>query len=157
MQVMRVLYDRYGETGEGVPENGVQAVAAELTDLDLDAFFEEALQRHRRCHVGATVGLWTAWVSTPCCAPRGHEGPRRQGGQGQGIHWADRGDLGVLLRPSGTKDSSFSTTAPPCMPVWHRATTIIAMNHIKAGADLPRPRWAKMAGSRGRPPRLPAR
>ena len=41
--VMRVLYERYGETGEGVPEDGVQAVAAELTDLDLSAFFEEAL------------------------------------------------------------------------------------------------------------------
>ena len=33
--VMRRLYERYGETGNGVPEDGVQAAIAKLTDLDL--------------------------------------------------------------------------------------------------------------------------
>ena len=50
--VMRVLYDRFGETGKGVPENGIQAVVAELTELDVTEFFEEALH-------GTGDALWS--------------------------------------------------------------------------------------------------
>ncbi|MGA7981052.1 MAG: PDZ domain-containing protein [Chromatiaceae bacterium] len=41
--VMRALWVRYGKTGVGVPERGVEALAAEVTSLDLDAFFAQAL------------------------------------------------------------------------------------------------------------------
>jgi predicted metalloprotease with PDZ domain len=37
--VMRALWRRYGQTGIGVPEDGVEAMAAELSGLDLGAFF----------------------------------------------------------------------------------------------------------------------
>jgi predicted metalloprotease with PDZ domain len=41
--VMRELWSRYGRTGVGVPERGVEAVAAEVSGLDLDAYFAAAL------------------------------------------------------------------------------------------------------------------
>ena len=39
--VMRALWRRYGQTGIGVPEDGVQTLAAELSGLDLDTFFRD--------------------------------------------------------------------------------------------------------------------
>lgn len=41
--VMRALWQRYGRTGIGVPERGVEAVATEISGLDLDGFFAQAL------------------------------------------------------------------------------------------------------------------
>lgn len=41
--LMRVLWQRYGMTAEGVPEQGVQAVAEELAGQPLEAFFQMAL------------------------------------------------------------------------------------------------------------------
>lgn len=41
--VMRVLWQRYGKTGVGVPERGIQPVAEELLGESLDAFFQHAL------------------------------------------------------------------------------------------------------------------
>lgn len=42
--VMRALWKRYGETGEGVPEDGVERLAEEISGLDLRTFFERALR-----------------------------------------------------------------------------------------------------------------
>jgi predicted metalloprotease with PDZ domain len=41
--VMRALWQRYGQGGDGVPERGVEALAAEVSGLELDGFFEHAL------------------------------------------------------------------------------------------------------------------
>lgn len=38
--VMRECWKRYGETGEGVPERGLESIAQSLTGLDLQEFFE---------------------------------------------------------------------------------------------------------------------
>jgi len=37
--LMRTLWERYGETGIGVPENGIEAIASELAGRDLGDFF----------------------------------------------------------------------------------------------------------------------
>ena len=42
-EVMRVLWQRHGRTGDGVPERGVEAIAAEVSGLDLSGFFDHAL------------------------------------------------------------------------------------------------------------------
>jgi predicted metalloprotease with PDZ domain len=39
--VMRALWERHGKTGVGVPEGGVETIAAELSGLDLGAFFRD--------------------------------------------------------------------------------------------------------------------
>ena len=41
--VMRACWERYGETGEGMPEHGFETVCAELSDLDLSGFFADAV------------------------------------------------------------------------------------------------------------------
>lgn len=41
--LMRVLWQRYGQTGEGVPENGIQAAAEGLIGAPMADFFEPAL------------------------------------------------------------------------------------------------------------------
>lgn len=41
--LMRALWQRHGRTGEGVPERGIEALANEVTGLDLDDFFALAL------------------------------------------------------------------------------------------------------------------
>jgi predicted metalloprotease with PDZ domain len=38
--VMRECWQRYGETGEGMPERGLESVAAEVSGLDLREFFD---------------------------------------------------------------------------------------------------------------------
>jgi len=41
--VMRALWERHGRTGEGIAERGVQALAAQVTGLDLGDFFASAV------------------------------------------------------------------------------------------------------------------
>jgi predicted metalloprotease with PDZ domain len=42
--VMRALWERYGRAGVGVPEDGVERVAMEVSGLDLRPFFDAALR-----------------------------------------------------------------------------------------------------------------
>jgi len=42
--VMRALWQRHGEPGIGVPEDGIEAIAAELLGEDLTAFFDRAVR-----------------------------------------------------------------------------------------------------------------
>lgn len=42
--VMRALWERHGRTGDGVAEDGVERLVAEVTGLDLTPFFEAALR-----------------------------------------------------------------------------------------------------------------
>jgi len=42
--VMRLLWQRYGRTGVGVPEDGVEAIAAEVAGVSLQGFFDQALR-----------------------------------------------------------------------------------------------------------------
>jgi predicted metalloprotease with PDZ domain len=39
-EVMRTCWERYGETGEGMPERGLESVAQSVSGLDLGEFFE---------------------------------------------------------------------------------------------------------------------
>ena len=46
--VMRALWRRYGRPGIGVPEDGVERLAEEVTGVRLRTFFDRALRSHRR-------------------------------------------------------------------------------------------------------------
>lgn len=43
-EVMGALWRRYGQTGVGVPEDGVERLAAEISGMDLGAFFDQAVR-----------------------------------------------------------------------------------------------------------------
>jgi predicted metalloprotease with PDZ domain len=58
--VMRALWERHGRPGVGVPERGIEAIAAEVTGLDLDGFFTRALDTAEDLDLAAllaTVGV----------------------------------------------------------------------------------------------------
>ncbi len=42
--VMRVAWDRWGETGEGMPEDGLETLSAEVSGLDLEDFFDATVR-----------------------------------------------------------------------------------------------------------------
>ena len=42
--VMRVAWQRWGETGEGMPEDGLEVLSAEVSGLDLEDFFDAAVR-----------------------------------------------------------------------------------------------------------------
>ena len=58
--VMRTLWERYGKTGLGVPENGIETLAAQVAGTSLRAFFDRALRTTDELplkQVLATVGV----------------------------------------------------------------------------------------------------
>lgn len=58
--LMRALWERHGKPGIGVPEQGVEALAAEVTGLDLADFFAQALDSTGDLDLGgllATMGV----------------------------------------------------------------------------------------------------
>ncbi|MEN0068066.1 MAG: PDZ domain-containing protein [Myxococcota bacterium] len=135
--VMRALYARFGETGKGVPEDGIPAVVAELTDLDLRAFFDEALHGIGDALWERLIGLLDRAGIDAALRPR--EGTKDRGGKpgkAKEADWADRGDLGVLLRP-GDPTVRFVLDDSPAM---HAGVApgdqIVALNHLKADATL---------------------
>ena len=42
--VMRVAWERWGETGDGMPEDGLEVLAAEVSGLDLEDFFDATVR-----------------------------------------------------------------------------------------------------------------
>jgi len=137
-EVMRVLYERFGETGQGVPENGIQAVVAELTDLDLAAFFEEALHGTGDALWERVTGLLNRAGLDAALRPR--EGTADRGGKAgkaKETEWENRGDLGAVLRRGGTKVQCVLDGSPAMHAGVAPGDDIVAMNGIKAGTDLP--------------------
>ena len=69
--VMRRLWERHGETGLGVPEDGIEKLAAQVAGASLRAFFDQALRstedlplRQLLATVGVTMVLRPARSST---------------------------------------------------------------------------------------------
>jgi predicted metalloprotease with PDZ domain len=93
--VMRALWSRYGRTGLGVPEYGVEAVAAEVSGLDLDDFFATALDGTAELDLetllaGVGIGMRL----------RPSSGPKDQGGVLECFdHRESRPTLDLRLRP----------------------------------------------------------
>ena len=53
--LMRALWQRHGETGIGVPEDGVESLAIELAGANLSDFFARFVRRNRRSAAGGTA------------------------------------------------------------------------------------------------------
>ena len=137
-KVMQVLYDRFGETGNGVSENGIQAVVAELTELKLDAFFDEALHGTGDALWDRLTGLLSRAGIDTVLRPR--EGTTDRGGKAgksKEAEWDNRGDLGLTLRRGSTKVQFVLDDSPAMHAGVAPGDDIVAMNHIKAGNDLP--------------------
>jgi predicted metalloprotease with PDZ domain len=93
--VMRVLWRRHGRTGDGVPERGVEAVAAEVSGLDLTDFFDQALDATDDLDLPgllATVGIGFRL--------RPSRGPKDNGSVAERFDEIDPdADVGLRLKP----------------------------------------------------------
>ncbi|MFZ5876798.1 MAG: M61 family metallopeptidase [Nitrospirota bacterium] len=94
--VMRALWERHGKTGEGVPEDGVERIAQEVSGVDLRAFFDRALRSVEELplaalleEVGVAVGL------------RASESEQDKGGKAGTTPHAQRPTLGIRLAEGG--------------------------------------------------------
>ncbi|MBX5482160.1 MAG: M61 family metallopeptidase [Myxococcaceae bacterium] len=94
--VMRLLWQRYGD-GRGVPEDGIEAAAAEVAGIDLSAFFDHALRSTEELDysVLSHIGLEAHFRVKESPSDKGGTPPRTRDGR-------PRGWLGLTARPSGT-------------------------------------------------------
>ena len=98
--VMHELWRRHGQTGVGVPERGVEALASAVSGLDLDGFFAQALDSTEDLELAdllASVGIGLRL--------RPNRGPKDLGG---GVEQFEplapaAPTLNVRLRPGGTE------------------------------------------------------
>ena len=54
--IMKAAWDRWGETGEGMPEDGLEKLCAEISGLDLEDFFDAALRGTGELPLEALLG-----------------------------------------------------------------------------------------------------
>jgi predicted metalloprotease with PDZ domain len=96
--VMRLLFQRYGD-GSGVPEDGVEAAAAEVAGQGLRPFFDRALRSTEELDLSVLshVGLFAQSRVRESASDRGGTPPRTKSSETR-----ERGWLGVLPRQGST-------------------------------------------------------
>jgi predicted metalloprotease with PDZ domain len=96
--VLRLLWQRYGD-GQGVPENGVEAAAAEIAGQSLQAFFDRSLRSTEELDLSVLghLGLEALSRVRESAADRGGTPPRLKSGETR-----ERGWLGVVPRSGAT-------------------------------------------------------
>jgi predicted metalloprotease with PDZ domain len=103
--LMRLLWRRYGMTGRGVPENGVEAAANEVAGQDLSALFDRWLRGTEELPLQEIFGT----VGVECCF-RAAERQQDPGGQpGRNTQGGPRAELGVLFRNGGAQYPELQT------------------------------------------------
>ena len=101
--IMRALWDHYGKTGLGVPEDGIEKLAERVTGVRLRAFFDRALRSTRELPLKpmlATVGVGMQLRSALSSADKGGKVPSAAAAK-----FASRVGLGVRAAedPSGVR------------------------------------------------------
>jgi predicted metalloprotease with PDZ domain len=133
--VMRRLYALHGETGVGVPEDGIERIAADISGLDLSAFFDEALR-------GTGDRLWDDLVELlahfgVAARLRPREGAKDRGGKPGAVPDAQRdrrGDLGFGVS-NGGKVAWVREGSAAARAGLSALDEIVAIEGLKAGAD----------------------
>ncbi|MCU0835041.1 MAG: PDZ domain-containing protein [Chromatiaceae bacterium] len=98
--LMRALWGRHGRTGIGVEERGIEALAEEVSGLDLGAFFAQALDSTEDLDLAPLLAGFGIELRL-----RPARGPKDQGGVGNGEPAPARPPptLGVRLQPAGSE------------------------------------------------------
>jgi len=101
--LMRALWERHGRPGIGVPERGIETLAAEVTGLDLTDFFARALDSTAEIELAGLLALVGVELEMrPSRGPTdlgGTGGQNPAGQNGPSDEGAARPDLGVRLQP----------------------------------------------------------
>jgi predicted metalloprotease with PDZ domain len=129
-EVMRVLWQRHGKPGIGVPEGGIEAIAAELSGTDLAGFFDQ--------FVRGTDDLQLAELLAPFGVDvmlRAAEGANDKGGA-RGKSKSTRAWLGVVLAPGAEPRLKHVLTGGPAERAGLAAgDTLVAIDGIRASTD----------------------
>ena len=127
--VMRLLWQRFGD-GRGVPEDGVEAAAAEVAGQSLAPFFDRALRSTEELdfNVLQHVGLETHFRVRESAGDRGGTPPRLKSSETR-----ERGWLGVLPR-SGNTLASVLTGSPAMEGGLYAEDEVIALDGEKVDA-----------------------
>jgi predicted metalloprotease with PDZ domain len=97
--LMRALWERHGRTGIGVPERGVEVLAAEVSGLDLDAFFAQALDSTEELDLADLLAPFGIELRL-----RPTKDPKDLGGVAdQPAETPPKSTLGLRLLPSGAE------------------------------------------------------
>ena len=104
--LMRLLWKTYGD-GRGVPENGIEAAAAELAGADLNGFFEANLRGTSDLDLSAFgyAGLEARFRMRESAADKGGSPPRVKAGEARPKGWLGatfRGDRTVATVVEGS-------------------------------------------------------
>jgi predicted metalloprotease with PDZ domain len=94
--VMRALWVRYGKQGIGVPENGVEQLAAEIAGVDLQDFFASAVHGTEDLPIGELLADFGVEQVL-----RAAEGPSDKGGKAVKKELRARAVLGVKVAENG--------------------------------------------------------
>ena len=134
--LMRTLWARHGQTGTGVPEDGVERLAAELLGEDLGEFFDLAIR--------GTDDLPLAQLLEPFGVAfrlRPEESPGDKGGKPSSTPVEElrrRGDLRVLARADGggTRITHVLDGGAAQAAGLSADDVVIALDGLKVGGDL---------------------
>ena len=131
--LMRALWEHYGKTGKGVPERGIEALAGDVTGLDLGGFFEQALDSTRDPDLGellATMGIELRM--------RPSRGPKDLGGVIDDVKQGPpRADLGIRLQ-QGVADPVIGivlTDSPAQQGGLAPGDTLVALDGLRIQRD----------------------
>ena len=130
--VVRECWRRYGETGAGMPERGLEAVARELCDVDIDDFFER--------YVRGTADLPLAQLLGDCgirLCLRPATGAKDVGGKPAGDSERPSPWLGAVLKKSAGR-TLFATVragGPAERAGLAPGDEAVAINDLKLSAD----------------------
>lgn len=103
--VLRTLWQRYGARGQGVPEGGLEAIAAELSGLDLRAFFETCLRSTAELPLAEALAEFGVRAERRAALSEVDNGGRAAGEPP--ASW-----LGLRLRPGETRVAQVLTGSP---------------------------------------------
>lgn len=101
--VMRALWERHGKTGVGVPEDGVERMAEEMSGVDLRAFFDRALRSTEDLPLTELLAAFGIDLTL-----RAAESEQDKGGKPPAKPRPARATLGVRLADSGS-DATLGT------------------------------------------------
>lgn len=135
--VMRALWERHGRTGVGVPERGVEALAAEVSGLDLGPFFAQALDSTEDIDLAPLLAQMGIGLRL-----RPARGPKDQGGlangKSSGTPEPPAGPvLGVRLQPQASEAviATVLTGGAALAAGLAAGDTVIAVDGIRASRD----------------------
>jgi predicted metalloprotease with PDZ domain len=132
--VMRALWEQYGKTGLGVPENGIEKLAAQVAGTSVRAFFDKALRSTEELplkRVLASVGVGMQL--------RTAESPSDQGGKAATVAAARnsrRVSLGVRTTedPAGARLSHVLDTGAAQTAGLSAGDVVVAVDGLKVSA-----------------------